>query len=74
MDKITSQTFPFPRFFHRIIIQFYKTVLHLATQIGNAEIVKLLLGMKGIDINIEDSQMKKPIDYTKNDAIKQLFC
>ena len=47
--------------------------MHLATQINNAEIVKLLLEKKEIDINIEDSQGKKPIDYAKNDEIKQFL-
>ena len=54
-------------------MQFYKTVLHFAVQISNTEIVKLLLVKKDININIEDSQGKKPIDYAKNDEIKQLL-
>lgn len=51
----------------------YKTILHLAVEINNLEIIKLLLGMKEIDINIEDSEGKKPIDYAKNDVIKKLL-
>ena len=54
-------------------MQFYKTVLHFATQNNNTEIIKLLLEKKGIDINIKDSNGKKPIDYAKNDEIKQLL-
>ena len=54
-------------------MKFCKTVLHLATQINNVEIVKLLLEKKDININIEDSQGKKPFDYTKNGEIKQLL-
>lgn len=49
------------------------TALHLAMHINNSEIGKLLLEKKDIDINIEDFQGKKPIDYAKNDEIKQLL-
>ena len=50
-----------------------ETALHLAAQQGDIEIVKRLLEEKNIDINIEDEQGKKPIDYTKNDEIRKLF-
>ena len=50
-----------------------KTALHLAAEIGNLEIIKLLLEKKEIVINIEDSQGKKPIDYSENYEIKQLL-
>ena len=49
------------------------TALHLAAEIGNLEIIKLLLEKKEIDINIEDSHGRKPIDYSKNNEIKQLL-
>ena len=54
-------------------IQNQKTALHHAVEINNIEIVKLLLQKKGIDINILDSQGKKPIDYSVNDEIRQLL-
>ena len=47
--------------------------MHLAIQNNNVEIVKLLLEKKDIDINIEDNQGKKPIDYSNNDEITQLL-
>lgn len=47
--------------------------MHLAVQINNVEIVKLLLGKKDIDISIEDNQGKIPIDYSNNDEITQLL-
>ena len=47
--------------------------LHLAAKIGNIEIIRLLLGKKDICINIEDKCGKKPIDYAKNQEIKQLL-
>ena len=50
-----------------------KTALHLAAEIGNLEIIKILLNKKDIDINIEDSHGKKPIDYSENHEIKQLL-
>ena len=50
-----------------------KAALHLAAKIGNLEIIKLLLEKKEIDINIEDSHGKKPIDYSENHEIKQLL-
>ena len=50
-----------------------KTALHLAAQIGNLEILRLLLEKKEIDINIKDSLGKKTIDYSKNPEIKQLL-
>ena len=50
-----------------------ETALHLAAQQGDIEIIKRLLREKNIDINIEDEQGKKPIDYSKNDEIRKLF-
>ena len=50
-----------------------KAALHLAVEIENLEIIKLLLEKKEIDINIEDSHGKKPIDYSENHEIKQLL-
>ena len=50
-----------------------EAVLHLATRIGNSTILKLLLKKKEVDINIKDSQGKKPIDYSENTEIKQLL-
>ena len=55
------------------IIIIYKTALHLAAEIGNLEIKKILLNKKDIDINIEDSHGKKPIDYSEWYWIKQLL-
>ena len=48
-----------------------KAALHLAVEIGNLEIIKLLLEKK--DIDIKDSHGKKPIDYSENHEIKQLL-
>lgn len=39
----------------------------------NLKIIKLLLEKKEIDINIEDGQGKKPIDYSENIEIKHLL-
>ena len=50
-----------------------KTALHLAVEIEDLEIIKLLLKKKEIDIEIEDCQGKKPIDYSKNAEIKRLL-
>ena len=50
-----------------------KAVLHLAVEKGNLEIIKLLLKKEDIDVNIEDSHGKKPIDYSQNYEIKQLL-
>lgn len=36
-------------------------------------IINLLLKMKGIDVNLEDSNGKKPIDYSKDDQIRRLL-
>ena len=47
--------------------------LHIAVMNGNVEIIKLLLGKKDININIEDSQGKKPIDYTNDPEIINLL-
>ena len=41
--------------------------------ISKEEWIELLLNNKEIDINIEDDQGKKPIDYTNNDKIKKLL-
>ena len=50
-----------------------KTELHLAAEIGDLGILKLLLKKKGIDINIKDSQGEKAIDYSKNLKVIQLL-
>ena len=50
-----------------------ETALHLAVRNEDTEIIELLLCKKEIDTNIEDSQGKKPIDYSKNIEIKQLL-
>ena len=50
-----------------------QAVLHLAAQMENLPIVKLLLIQEKADINIKDSKGKKPIDYSKNPKIKQLL-
>ena len=51
----------------------HTTVLHLAAQKENFSIIKLLIIKKGIDINIKDSQGKRPIEYSENFEIKQLL-
>lgn len=51
-----------------------KTALHLAVEMDDIIIVKLLLEKKEIDINLEDLKGKKPIDYSKNDDIRNCFC
>ena len=79
MTNLTSMFFIFFIIFYKIqncsgnnqIKQ--KTALHLAVEIRNLEIIKLLLQNKEIDINIEDSHGKKPIDYSENHEIKQLL-
>ena len=50
-----------------------KAALHLAVNIGNLKIIKLLLEKKDIDTNIEDEQGKKPIDYSQKNEIKQFL-
>ena len=60
--------------FNKIILYyFYKTPLHLAVEKGYLEIIKLLLKNKDININVDDDQCRKPIDYTTNNEIKQLL-
>ena len=55
------------------IIQICKTALHLAVQINNTKIIKLLLERKDIEINIKDSNGEEPVYYAKNEEIKQLL-
>ena len=50
-----------------------KAALHLASEKGNIKIIKLLLINEAIDINIEDDQGRRPIDYSENDDIIQLL-
>ena len=50
-----------------------KAALHLASEKGNIKIIQLLLINEAIDINIEDEQGRRPIDYSKNDDIIQLL-
>ena len=50
-----------------------KSPLHLAIEKKYVEIIKLLLENKKIDTDIKDRQLRKPIDCTANDKIKQLF-
>lgn len=57
----------------KLIFQSYKTALHLAVQNNNIQIIKLLLKMKDIDINIEDSLEEKPIDYARNKKVEELL-
>lgn len=40
-------------FFYEIFICFYRTPLHVAAENGRAEIVKLLLTHKDIDVNMK---------------------
>lgn len=49
----------------KLIFQSYKTALNLAVQNNNIKIIKLLLKMKDIDINIEDSLEGKPMPEIK---------
>ena len=46
--------------------------MHLAVEKGYLEIIKLLLKNKNIDVQIEDNQGRKPIDYTTNNEIQKL--
>ena len=50
-----------------------KTPLHLAVEKEYIEIIKILLENKNIDVDIEDEQGKKPIDYTSNNEIKKIL-
>ena len=50
-----------------------RTPLHFAVKRRYAEITKLLLNNKSIDINIKDSQGKTPIECTDRKEIKDLF-
>ena len=45
----------------------------MSNKIKNLEIIKLLIQKKEININIEDSQKKKQIDYSSNPEIKRLL-
>ena len=47
--------------------------MHFAVEKGYLEIIKLLLKNKKIDVQIEDDQGKKPIDYATNDEIQKLL-
>ena len=58
---------------HDIQLSFYKTPLHFAVEKGYFEIIKLLLTNKKIDIQIEDDQGRKPIDYATNNEIQKLL-
>ena len=49
------------------------TPLHLAVQREYIDIIKLILQNKDVNVDIEDDQGKKPIDYTTNSQIIQLF-
>ena len=50
-----------------------KTALHLATEKGNSNVIKLLLGNKNININIKYEKGKMPIDYATYDENKPIF-
>ena len=50
-----------------------KTPLHLAVEKEYIEIIKILLENKNIDVDIEDEQGKKPIDYTSNNEIIKML-
>ena len=50
-----------------------KTPLHLAVEKNYIKIIKILLAHKNIDVDIEDKQGKKPIDYTSNNDIIKLL-
>ena len=50
-----------------------ETALHHAVAIENIKIIKLLLGHKDINVNQQDENGKKPIDYCKNEKIKRIF-
>ena len=52
---------------------FYKTALHLAVEIRNIEIIKLLLEHDNIDTDVKNKFGKKPCDYTSNNKIKQML-
>lgn len=50
-----------------------KTPLHLAVIAGHLEIIKMLIQNKNIDLNAYDFYSKKPIDYSQNTEINELF-
>ena len=57
----------------KTLILSYKTPLHLASEKGYLEIIKLLLKNKRIDIHAKDDQGKKQTDYATNNEIKQIL-
>ena len=50
-----------------------RTSLHKAVENKQIDIIKLLLQHKNININSLDENKKKPIDYTDDEEIKELF-
>ena len=50
-----------------------RTALHEAVENEQTEIIKLLLQQKKIYLNVLDENQKKPIDYTNDEDIKELF-
>mmetsp|Transcript_27003 Transcript_27003/g.59740 ORF Transcript_27003/g.59740 Transcript_27003/m.59740 type:complete len:98 (+) Transcript_27003:434-727(+) len=46
--------------------------LHMASQRGHPEVVRLLLG-KGADLQAEDNDGRTPPDYAKDDATREVF-
>jgi hypothetical protein len=49
------------------------TPLHIACHYGLFDITKLLLSVKGVNLDIADYEDKKPLDVTKFDSIVELF-
>lgn len=50
-----------------------RTALHEAVENKRIEIIKLLLQQKEINKNVLDEKNEKPIDYTNDEKIKELF-
>lgn len=50
-----------------------RTALHASVINKQIKIIKMLLQHKNIDMNIVDEKGKKPIDYTEDEIIKELF-
>lgn len=49
------------------------TALHIAVKNKNLEIIKLLLNHKKINVNVVDNHNKRPIDFARDETIKDLF-
>ena len=55
------------------LLNFYTTVLHLAVEKENIDIIKLLLSNNDNKIYVMNNQGKLPVDITTDREIIQLF-